>query len=225
LEAKEQILSTVQRVENNSICAECLRPSAQTVLSLSGDSLCSECASTYYAACATCHGLVPSEEVVEREAGLYCSGCSAHAQAGEEIQPIDDTEVESLVAEFVALHAEEKRIGDRMGEIKEQLKQAAAAKPRVGGAVTLRSEAGAVKCSYSIKLKCDAEKVTDLEAVLDAETFASLFETKVTVAPQKKELEAFLSSNDREHAEARKAVISAVERTEVPTLTVVRPKK
>src|SRR2546423_9231998 len=110
----------------------------------------------------------------------------------------------------------------RAAEIKERLKMAARARPRVSNAVVLRAEGGAgVRCSYTVKTSYDTEKLAAAEVLLDAAEFAALFERKVTFAAVKGQLEEFLSSTDEARASARDAVRSAEQRTEVATLTVV----
>ncbi len=122
--------------------------------------------------------------------------------------------MEALVAEFVALHAEKKRLDARVEEIKERLKLAARARPRVAGAVVLARGRGAgVRCSYSVRTTYDAEKLQTVEAMLGGAEFASLFERKVTFSPVKNSLEEFLSSSDGEHGAAREAIRAAAQHT------------
>ncbi|MDQ1611879.1 MAG: hypothetical protein QOG00_1810, partial [Pyrinomonadaceae bacterium] len=104
-------------------------------------------------------------------------------------------------------------------------KAAAAARERVAGAVTLRGEDGVVKCSFKTNLKCDPEKVGALENRLEPDAFAALFERKISYSPVKEQLEKFLSNDTGTDANLRELILAAVERTETPTLTVVRPKK
>lgn len=210
-------------------CAECLETvAADTVVSgRRGETLCAVCAKNYYVACATCHGLIPQDEALAHADAVYCVDCEAQAlkaNAGGEVVP-EEAEVESLVTEYIALHAEEKRIKDRLDEVKEQLKAAASVRRRVAGAVTLSGGEGAVKCSFKTNLKCIPEKVSALEGQLEPEKFAALFERKINYSPVKDQLEKFLSNDDGTEANLREVVLAAVERTETPTLTVVRPKK
>ncbi|HZG53767.1 MAG TPA: hypothetical protein VEZ40_16810 [Pyrinomonadaceae bacterium] len=207
------------------LCVECLESATETVAGRGGETLCRECAKNYYVACALCRGLIPQDEALTREDAVYCAGCDAQgARAGAASAP-KDAEVESLVAEYIGLHAEEKRIKERLDEIKEQLKAAAAARERVAGAVTLNGEEGAVKCSFKTSLKCIPEKVSALEARLEPAEFGALFERKISYSPVKDNLEKFLSNDAGSDADLRELVLAAVERTETPTLTVVRPKK
>jgi Zn finger protein HypA/HybF involved in hydrogenase expression len=210
-------------------CAECLETIAAdtSVAGRRGETLCAVCAKNYYVACSACHGLIPQDEALTHNDAVYCFDCEAQAlkaNAGGEIVP-DEAEVESLVSEYIALHGEEKRIKDRLDEIKEQLKAAASVRQRVAGAVTLSGDEGAVKCSFKTSLKCIPERVSALEEQLEPEKFAALFERKVSYSPVKDQLEKFLSNDDGTQANLREVVLAAVERTETPTLTVVRPKK
>jgi len=207
-------------------CAECLGPAERPVAARGGATLCGACAEGYYAPCAACGLLVPQDEAVEKESRLLCAECAAAALpfvAPEDVP--DEATVETLVAEYVALHAEEKRVKERLEEIKEQLKIAASVRQRVAGAVTLSGGGGAIKCSYKTALKCDDEKVAALERALDTEQFESLFQRSVKYAPVKENLERLLSDASGDHAEFRELVRAAVERTEQSSLTVVRAKK
>lgn len=208
-------------------CAECLETiAAEAALAArGGETLCAGCAKSYYVPCATCHGLIPQDEARTRGDAVYCVECEAQALKAKAVDAPEESEVEALVSEYIALHAEEKRVKDRLDEIKEQLKAAASVRARVAGAVTLSGEVGAVKCSFKTNLKCIPEKVSALEEQLEPDKFAALFERKVSYSPVKDQLEKFLSSEDGTDANLRESVLAAVERTETPTLTVVRPKK
>lgn len=208
-------------------CAECLETVAAeaALASRRGETLCGVCAKNYYVACATCNGLIPQDEARTHADVIYCSDCEAHALKAKAADAPQESEVEALVSEYIALHAEEKRVKDRLDEIKEQLKAAASVRERVAGAVTLGGEVGAVKCSFKTNLKCIPEKVSALEQQLEPEKFAALFERKVSYSPVKDELEKLMSGAGGTDANLREVILSAVERTETPTLTVVRPKK
>jgi hypothetical protein len=208
-------------------CAECLETvaTADAVAARGGETLCAGCAKNYYVACATCDGLIPQDEARVHADVVYCSACEAHALQAKAADAPDESEVEALVSEYIALHAEEKRVKDRLEEIKEQLKAAASVRERVAGAVTLSGEEGAVKCSFKTNLKCIPEKVSALEQQLEPDRFAALFERKVSYSPVKDGLEKLLSDAGGTDANLREVILSAVERTETPTLTVVRPKK
>ena len=209
------------------MCVECLETVSDAVVTTGrrGETLCAECAKNYYVGCSVCGGLIPQDEARSRDDAVYCSDCEALALKANAPDAPDESEVESLVTEFIKLHAEEKRIKDRLDEIKEQLKAAASARERVAGAVTLGGAEGAVKCSFKTNLKCIPEKVSALEAQLEAERFAALFERKVSYSPVKDNFEKFLSNDAGADANLRALVLAAVEKTETPTLTVVRPKK
>lgn len=227
MEAKEEIRSepsdNFAAATSPQLCVECLGTTAEPVAGRRGETLCTICAKNFYVPCAACHGLIPQDEALMRRDAVYCADCdSPGAQAVAGDAP-GDAEIESLVSEYIGLHAEEKRIKDRLDEIKEQLKVAASARERVAGAVTLSGDEGAVKCSFKTSLKCIPEKVGALEAQLDPHEFAALFERKITYSPVKEQLEKLLS--DAGGTELREQILAAVERTETPTLTVVRPKK
>lgn len=209
----------------SQLCVECLETAAEPLAGRGGEILCPACAKNYYVACALCRGLIPQDEALTQGDAVYCQDCKAQASQAAAGDAPGDAEVESLVSEYIGLHAEEKRIKERLDEIKEQLKAAAAARERVAGAVTLSGEEGAVKCSFKTSLKCIPEKVSALERQLEAGEFAALFERKVSYSPVKDNLEKFLSNDAGTDAQVRELILAAVERTETPTLTVVRPKK
>jgi hypothetical protein len=232
LEAKDKILPTppeqiAMPSESPLRCAECLETVAAdaVVAARQGETLCAACAKNYYVACAACNGLIPQDEARTHDDTIYCSDCEAQALRAKTGDVPDESEVEALVSEYIALHAEEKRVKDRLDEIKEQLKAAASVRSRVAGAVTLSGEDGAVKCSFKTSLKCIPEKVSALEQQLEPERFAAFFERKVNYSPVKEQLEKFLSNDDGGDTNLRESILAAVERTETPTLTVVRPKK
>lgn len=218
-----------------ALCVECMRALAvgEGVLDRTGAALCRACASEFYAACAACGGLVARDEALSREGAsgdndagaLYCFECFGKSASPEDEDASTDEEVAAMVAEFVALHEETKRLETRMAEIKERLKLAARARPRVSNAVVLRAGDEGVRCSFTSKATYDAAKLTEAESLLGAEEFASLFERKVSFSAVKGRLEEFLSSNDEAHAHARDAVRAAESRTEVATLTVVAHKE
>jgi hypothetical protein len=206
-------------------CVECLETAAPPVAGRRGEVLCRACAESFYAPCAACGGLVPLDEAVGREAALYCLDCDAQP-AG--VAPEDlpgESEVETLVAEYVALHAEEARVKKRLDEIKERLKIASSVRQRVAGAVTLRAGDAAVKCSFKASLRCDEERVAELERALEAEQFESLFQRSVKYSPVRENLERLLADSSGEGEELRRLVLPVVERTEQAVLTVVRAKK
>jgi len=213
-----------------ALCVECLAVLAapvQRLLDRTGAALCRDCAGAFYTPCEMCGGLVPRDEALVRPDGgaLNCFECFGRAASPDGSEALTDEEVEALVAEYVALHEELKRLETRASEVKEQLKRAATARPRVSNAVVLRAGEAGVRCSYASKAAYDVEKLSAAEALLGAEGFAALFERKVTFSAVKGRLEEFLSSEDEATAAAREAVRVAETRTEVATLTVVAARK
>src|SRR2546421_2388178 len=166
-------------------CAECEQPTANPALSRAGARLCAECVAAYYVVCSGCGALVAKDEAPMRQNLAYCPECFATPVGAADGGTVDETIIESLVAEYVSLHAEEKRISDRMEVIKEQLKNAAALRQREGNAVTLRTETAAIRCSYRASLKCDTEAAEALAQLLDVGEFSALFERKTSFTPVK----------------------------------------
>lgn len=212
-----------------ALCVECLGALAAdaALVDRCGAALCRACAAEFYAACAGCARLVPRDEGLARpeDAGaLFCVECF-RAPAGGAEPPPSDEEVERLVARYVGLHAEKKLLEDEMDEIKERLKLAAGARPRVTNAVVLRAGEGAVRCSYSVRTTWDAAKLSEAEALLGPEQFSSLFERKVTYAAVRERLAQFLAGADDAHTPARELVRAAEQSAETVTLGVVAPKK
>lgn len=212
-----------------ALCVECMGDVSPTeqVLDRTGAALCRACAAKFYTACAGCGGLVPTDEALARpdSGALNCFECFGRPASDDGTEALSDEEVAALVAEYVALHEELKRLETRASEVKEQLKRASSARPRVSNAVVLRAGAGSVRCSYTSKATYDAEKLAAAEELLGSENFAALFERKVTFSAVKPRLEEFLSSEEAATAAAREAVRAAESRTEVATLTVVAQKK
>lgn len=228
-----------------TLCVECMEdvPAGEAVVDRCGAALCRACAREFYVACSCCGGLTPRDEALGREGapaasgdeeqarddddGMRCVECFRQSAApGEAEAPPPEEEVSSLVAEFVSLHAEKKRLDERLEEIKELLKRAARARPRISNAVVLRAgEDACVRCSYASKTAYDPERLSAVEELLGREDFDSLFERKVSFSPVKDKLEEFLSATDEEYAEARSAISAAARQTEVTTLNVVAPKK
>ena len=203
----------------SATCSECLQPASKHVADVSGAVLCAECAAAYYLACAGCKGLVPQDEARERDGSSYCAGCVQKAVETLAPHALDEGELEALVREYVSLHSEHKRISDRLEEIKELLKAAAALKQRIGGAVTLRAGEAVVRCSYTLRYKCDLKKVEALADALGRERFDSLFERTIAFKPVKENLEEFLADSGASEA-MREAVLDAIGKTEVPSLSV-----
>ena len=223
---------TAAEVEaRGALCVECMGDVAAGagVLDRCGAVLCRACAGEFYVACAGCGGLVARDEALARPGGEgapVCFECFGRAAEGEEAPPSEE-ETAALVAEYVELHEESKRLGARLDEIKELLKRAARARPRVSNAVVLRAGEGAagVRCSYAVRTSYDAEKLSAAERLLGPDLFSNLFERKVTFAARRDSLEAFLSSSDEGQAAARDAVRAAEQRSEVETVTVVVQRK
>jgi hypothetical protein len=210
-----------------ALCVECLGAvrADEAVLDRTGAALCRDCAAEFYSACGACGGLVPRDEALAAAGGAVCVECHAKGLTAEGGEPLPtEEEVEVLVAEFVALHEESKRLDTRMGEIKERLKLAAQARPRVSNAVVLRAGDAGVRCSFAVRTSYDSARLAAAEELL-GEEFGSLFERKVSFSAVKGRLEEFLSAADAERAAAREAVRAAEQRTEVATLTVVAQKK
>lgn len=236
---------------DGAYCVECLdRVAPDAVADKNGATLCRACAKSFYVACAACGGLVARDEALagqaaagqelagqtlsagrtageagqlagasDRGASLVCAACFA----GGLPEIIDAEEMETLVRQFVELHAERKSLETRLDELKERLKVAAQARQRIEGAVVMRAGDAGVRVSYTVKTTADAGRVAALTRLLDAEEFSSLFKT--TYSPVRERVEEFLSGTDEAHAPAREVLRAAVQHTEVPTLTVVAQKK
>jgi regulator of replication initiation timing len=195
------------------------------VLARAGLSLCSDCAAAFFVPCTGCRGLFPQDEAKTRNESVYCPECFAKPSDDSLSELPDEAMLESLIAEYVALHAEEKHISERLGEIKEKLKAVALMKERVANAVVLRAGDSAVKCSYKVGLKLNPERTGELERVLDEDQFASLIERKISFSPIKEKIEEFLKGTDEESARVRELLQVAIERTETASLLVVPSKK
>lgn len=226
----EDSLQTGVVEARGALCVECLgdlTPEAGRLLDRTGAALCRACAAEFYAACEGCGGLVPKDEALTRPDGgaLNCFECFGRAASPDGSEALTDEEVAALVAEYVALHEEMKRLGERADGVKERLKRAASGRPRVSNAVVLRAGEASVRCSYASKATYDAERLAAAEALLGPEGFAALFERKVSFSAVKGRLEEFLSSEDKATAAARAAVRAAESRAEVATLTVVAQRK
>ncbi len=207
------------------ICVECEKSGTSMIPTVMGAMLCEECMTAYYVACRGCEGIVPQDEAFSRADLRLCAECYAKPLSAVEATLLDQSGIESLIAEYTTLHAEEKRIGTRMEEIKELLKDVALRQERVSGAVTLRAGDAAVKCNFRTTLKFDTETVEKLEQTLDESEFGELFERKVSYSPHKESVQEFLSSTDGAHEEARELLRAAVRETETATLTVVPVRK
>lgn len=210
---------------SSTICVECEQPASSPVLDRAGSILCSECAAAFFVLCTGCRGLFPQDEAKARADSVYCPECFVKPPDDALLELPDEASLESLIAEYVALHTEEKRVSERLGQIKEQLKAVALMKERVANAVVLRAGDSAVKCSYKVGLKLNSERAEELERILEEERFSSLIERKISFSPVKEKIEEFLKETDDESASLRELLRAALERTETASLTVVTPKK
>lgn len=206
---------------SNFICVECGETAPKIVSTAAGAMLCEACLKAYYVACADCAQVIPLDEARTRAALVRCVACDVKPPGVAGAGALDQSGLESLIAEYATLHAEEKRIGARLEEIKERLKNVAATQPRVSGAVTLRAGEAAVKCSFRTTLKCDAAVVEQLAQTLDKNNFDELFERKVTYSPHQERVQEFLHTTDSAREEARELLRAAVRAIESATLTVV----
>ncbi len=206
-------------------CAECEQSSSKLLMSRAGASLCAECVAAYYVACSDCGGFVAKDESLSRENLMLCPDCFSKPSGANGAVVVDETLIETLIAEYVSLHAEEKRIGDRMEVVKDQLKSAASARRRDGNTVTLRAGEAAIRCSYRASLKCDANATEALARLLDEAEFSQLFERKTSFTPVKDRIAEFLNDADESHQAARDAVRAALRETETVTLSVVTARK
>jgi len=213
-----------------ALCVECLHDlgAQEALVDRCGAALCRTCAVEFYVPCAGCGGLVARDDALTRPDSathaLFCAECFRAPAAGVDPQP-SDVEVEALVARFVALHAEKKRIDAELEEIKERLKLVALARPRVANAVVLRAGEEGVRCSYSLRTTWDAEKLSAAEELLGGEEFSSLFERKVSFTPLRDRLDEFLNDTAEERRAARELVRSAAQVSETTTLNVIGPRK
>ena len=206
-------------------CAECLGPVSTAVHAQNGACLCPQCAEQFYRSCAGCGGLIPQDEAVMRDGALCCVRCLAAPGPKDDAAVLSDEALSALVAEFIQLHAEAKRLNDRLETVKEQLKRHAASQPRTANAVMLRTGEYAVKCGYSMRVSYNADKLAAVEAMLGTEPFTALFSRKITFSPVKESLDAFLASEAPDTAAARDAILAAAERTEIATVTPIAPKR
>ena len=214
-----------------AVCVECACAVAvgEALVDRCGAALCRACAVEFYAPCAGCGGLIPRDEALARNdlaGALLCAECfrAPSAEAGVEAIP-SDAEIEALVARYVELHGEKKRLDDEIDAVKERLKVVAGVLPRVANAVVLRSEAGGVRCSYSVRTAWDAEKLSAVEQMLGAQEFASLFERKVTFKEVRAGLDEFLSATDDGRDAVRELLRAAAQVSETATLNVIAPRK
>jgi hypothetical protein len=159
-----------------------------------------------------------------REDLICCLECFAKPQAEAEAESLGAEELAALIAEFVRLHAEEKKLKDQVEEIKEKLKRHAATQPRASNAVILRAGEHAVKCGYAVRISYNEGKLAVVEELVGAEQFAALFEREVKFNPVKESLEKFLADEGEDWTAARAAILAAMERKETVTLAPVASK-
>ena len=210
------------------LCVECESPINDTIIdkgtTKTGALVCPECIELYYVACANCVLLIPQDESLMRDGRTLCADCYTKPLSTS-TNPTLLENPEALISEYIALHAEEKRIKSRLDELKEALKEVATAQQRVSNAVTLRAGAQAVKCSFRASLKCNQEAVESIAKRLDVDAFEALFERKISYSPHKERVQELLNGVDEEHAEVRELLRAAVIETETATLTVVNNRK
>jgi hypothetical protein len=205
--------------EIETICFECLSPVSGSIRTRDGLVLCQKCAELYYFTCAVCSGLAPQDEALQREGLRYCTECFAKSGEDSTAKMLSEEEVSALISDFTRLHAEEKKIKEQLEEVKEKLKRHAASQPRVNNSVLLRTGEAAVKCGYSTRISYNSEKLGAVEGLLGVERFAELFTREVKFTPVKDRLEEFLSDEKDEASEARDAIIAAMDRKEIITIT------
>lgn len=210
---------SLKEMEASTICTECAENQTVGLTTTDGRGICQPCADLYYVACGVCLYWTPREESVIVADQQRCSACKV---TGE--NQLSEDDIQTLISSFIQLHAEEKKIKDRLEEIKERLKQHAAFQPRISNAVVLRSSDGAVKVGYSTRLSYDAEQLVRVETMLGENLFARLFEREVKFNPMKEKLEEFLTSENPEEEDARNAIRGAQQVKEIATIapTVAR---
>jgi hypothetical protein len=223
---------TAERIEaRGAVCVECLSAvaEAEALVDRCGATLCRACATEFYAACAGCRRLVARDEALTRTdlaGALLCAECFRAPASVEGAEPLpSDDEVEALVARYVALHGEKKRVDEEIEEIKERLKLVAGARPRVANAVVFKTDEGGVRCSYSARTTWDAAKLTAVEELLGGEEFSSLFERKVSFKEVRAVLDEFLDAAGDGRDHVREMVRAAAQVSETATINVIAPKK
>lgn len=223
------MLTAFVETDSQTICLECeLAMSSLNLKDWRQDFLCSDCAARYYLACSVCALLIARDEAYADSETIRCPNC-AKASGGENETnetELAATEIETLVAEYLRLYAEEKLLAERLEAIKEKLKLAASHKRGAQNTVTFTSadEAGQVKCSFKSSIKCKNEAVEALSRALSAEAFSAVFTPKISYSTDKAKIEAFLNG-EIVTDETRQMLLSAAEETETVTLTVARGKK
>jgi hypothetical protein len=150
-----------------------------------------------------------------------CPNCKSSATNQVEVS-YDAAEVAGLVDEYVSLHAEEKRVKEKMEAIKEQLKAIAEAQSDSKKPVVLAGSDGTsgVKCTYRTSLKADAEKVAELQDCLGQELFAMLFSEKLSFDVNKSNFEKLVSADAELPEDVRRQIEAAVKISVSATLNV-----
>lgn len=215
-----------------TLCVECLGPlaPAEALLDRCGAALCAPCAGEFYLDCAGCGGLVPKDEAASRHGdalSLFCPECFAKgASPGVSAAPRGDEEVSALVARYLELYRESRRVEEQFEEVKERLKVVARARPRISNAVLLRADGeSGVRCSYLFRTSYDAEALGEAERLMGTEEFGALFERKVSYSAIKDSLERFLSAEGDGRDEARGLIRAAARHKEEERINVVESRR
>jgi hypothetical protein len=205
-------------------CVECLETADAVIAVRGGQVLCQQCAERFYIACAFCGELTPQDDAARRDDKPCCPDCLNAPQESDTAVPLSDEELAAAVAEFHRLNAEEKRVKEQLEAVKEKLRRHAATQQRTENGVTMRAGEQAVKCSWSVTISYDSEKLAAVEAILGAERFAELFTSEMKYSAIKEKVEEFLKADAPETATARAVILEAQKVTESPRLTIVAPK-
>jgi hypothetical protein len=204
-----------------SECAECSEAGSELIATRDGDGVCADCISKYYVACHACRELVARDETREADGCRYCTGCfeTTFGPGGH----LSEEDVEAVVAEYIALDAEAKRIEKQLDALKDQIKAIAATRERVSGTVMLGRGDHRVTCTFVAQYKLDVERAAALEATLGPDLFGSYFERKLAV--NRSAVDRLLSSSEPTDIDLRAAVGSVVDLVESPRVTVPRTKR
>jgi hypothetical protein len=169
--------------------------------------------------------MTPLDEMAMRDGERCCLECLSKSGEEAPTEILSEEQLAALIADFMRLHAEEKKIKDELESVKERLKRRAASEPRVNNAVLLRAGEKAVKCGYSTRISYDAEKLAEAETILGEDQFAELFSREVKFIPIKDRLESFLNDENAESEEARAMILESMERKEIMTITPASGKR
>jgi hypothetical protein len=202
-------------------CAECGETASDLIATRGGAGVCASCVAGHYVACQTCRELVARDETKTADGCHYCADCfdTTFGPGGH----LAEEDVEAIVAEYIELDAESKRIEKRLDALKDRIKAIAATRERVSGTVMLGRGDQRVTCSYVASYKLDAERAAALETALGADVFDTYFERKLAL--NRAAVDRLLSSPDAAETELRATVGSVVELVESPRVSVPRPKK